>query len=158
MEFTDKEIEILKILQKNLPDSLTPYAHIADEVGLGEEYIINFIKKLKDNKVIRRFGASIKHQKTGYDSNAMVAWKIDDSLIDEAGEIAAKHNNISHCYHRPSPSPDWNYTLFTMIHGKTKQECLNVIEDLKKTTKLDEHIILESIQELKKTSMVYFKD
>ncbi len=157
MEFNTKEKAILKIVQTNIPDSLTPYADIAKEVGVSEEEVLNLLSNLVENKTVRRFGASIKHQKTGYDSNAMVAWIISDDLIDEIGAEAAKHRNISHCYHRPSSAPDWPYTLFTMIHGRSMQECLDVIEELRNTTKLEKYAILESIKELKKTSMLYFE-
>jgi len=154
--FTQKELAVLRIVQNNLPDSATPYADIAHEVGLEEAEVLALLQSLRDNGTIRRFGASIKHQKTIWSHNAMVAWLIDDALIDACGEIAAKHENISHCYHRPTSAKDWPYTLYTMIHGRNKEDITNAIEELRKTTKLDHYEILESIQELKKTSMKYF--
>ncbi len=156
MNFTEKERAILGIVQADLPDSLTPYADIAKEVGVSEDVVIALLSGLVEDTTIRRFGASIKHQRTGYDSNAMVAWRIDENLIDEAARIASDNKNISHCYYRPSSAADWPYTLFTMIHGKTDQECLDVVEKLRQTTSLDEYAILESIKELKKISMTYF--
>ena len=154
--FTDTEQAILRIVQRNLPDSATPYADIAQQVGCSEEDVMALLRRLRDEGAIRRFGASIKHQKTGWSHNAMVAWKIDDALIDQCGEHAAKHTNISHCYHRPSTAPDWPYTLFTMIHGRSEAECLQVVEQLRRETVLSEYAILESLKELKKTSMTYF--
>lgn len=157
MEFTAIQEEILRKVQANLPSSLTPYAQIAQEVGVTEEEVITFLQSLKESGVIRRFGASIKHQRVGYKHNAMVAWEIDDSLIDEAGEIAAKHKSISHCYHRPSPDrAAWPYTLFTMIHGMEESDIQEVIQELIAGTTLEKYAILESIQELKKISMTYF--
>lgn len=154
--FTPTEQAILRIVQKNLPDSLTPYADIAAQVGCDEATVMNLLHRLRDDGAIRRFGASIKHQKTGWNHNAMVAWRIDDSLIDACGEHAATHPHISHCYHRPSSAPDWPYTLYTMIHGRSREECLQVVEDLRRDTALDDYAILESLQELKKISMTYF--
>jgi len=156
MNFTEKEKAVLSIVQANLPDSLTPYADIAKKVGISEEQVLTLLRGLVEDSTIRRFGASIKHQRTGYNSNAMVAWRIDENLIDDAAAVAIKNKNISHCYYRPSSAPDWPYTLFTMIHGKTNQECLDVVEELQRTTRLDEYAILESIQELRKISMTYF--
>ena len=158
MNFTPQEYAILGMVQNNLPDGLTPYADIAANVGCAEADVLNLLQKLKDTGVIRRFGASIKHQKTGWTYNAMVAWKIDPLNVDRAGEIAATHQRISHCYYRPSLSPDWPYEFFTMIHGRTKEDYLEVIEDLKKTTPLSEYAVLRSLKELKKTSMSYFQE
>lgn len=154
--FTPIEQAILRIVQSNLPDSLTPYADIAHKVGCDEATVIDLLARLKDDGAIRRFGASIKHQKTGWNHNAMVAWRIDDARIDACGEEAARHPHISHCYHRPSSAPDWPYTLYTMIHGRSREECLNVVEDLRRTTALEDYAILESLHELKKISMTYF--
>ncbi len=157
MQFTQIEEKILHIVQFNLPDTLTPYKDIADDVGCSEEEVINLLKKLKEDGVIRRFGASIKHQQVGYKFNAMVAWEIEDSLIDKAGEIAATYHEISHCYHRPTPNKEeWPYTLFTMIHGMEESDIQNTIKKLISETDLETFAVLESIKELKKTSMTYF--
>lgn len=158
MNFTEKERKVLSIVQANLPDSLTPYADIAKEAGLSEEEVLALLARLKEDGTIRRFGASIKHQKTGYNSNAMVAWKIDGDEVEKAAEYAVNNPRISHCYYRPSSAPDWQYTFYTMIHGKTMQECYDVVEELRQNTCLDEYAILESIKELKKISMTYFDD
>lgn len=156
MNFTEQERAILAIVQDNLPENLTPYADIAKQVGVEENFVITFLQSLKDNTIIRRFGASIKHQRTGYSHNAMVAWIISDDLIDQAGEQAAKNPFISHCYHRPSDVADWPYTFYTMIHGKKVDDCQKIIEELRATTPLDVYVILESLKELKKSSMKYF--
>ena len=29
-----------------------------------------------------------------------------------------------------SPAPDWPYTLYTMIHGRSEAECRGVVDDL----------------------------
>ena len=158
MNFTEKERKVLSIVQANLPDSLTPYADIAKEAGLSEEEVIHLLERLKEDGTIRRFGASIKHQKTGYNHNAMVAWKISEEEVEKAVEYVTQNSRISHCYYRPSSAPDWQYTFFTMIYGKTMQECYDVVEDLRQNTCLDEYAILESIKELKKISMAYFED
>ena len=70
--------------------------------------------------------------------------------------IAARHSRISHVYYRPSAAPDWPYELYTMVHGRSEQECLDVAQELIATTPLREYAILKSLKELKKISMTYF--
>lgn len=156
MEFTDKERAILAAAQGDLPDSATPFADIAHQVGAETDDVIALFQRLKDSGVIRRFGASIKHQRTGWTHNAMVAWKADRALADVAGPAAAEHTHISHCYYRPSAAEDWPYTLYTMIHGRDASEIDAVIGELRSATALDEYAVLESLKELKKISMTYF--
>ncbi|BAV92560.1 siroheme decarboxylase subunit beta [Candidatus Desulfovibrio trichonymphae] len=156
MKFTDTERAILRIVQTNLPDSLAPYADIARETGVSEADVLALLIRLKESGAIRRFGASIKHQKTGWTHNAMVAWKVNEALVDACGVLAAQHDHISHVYYRPSSAPDWPYTLYTMVHGRNEAECLGVVEELAHTSPLREHAVLKSLKELKKTSMIYF--
>ena len=155
-QFTETERAILRIVQADLPDTLTPYADIGRTVGCTEEEVLDLLSRLKQSGAIRRFGASIKHQKTGWTHNAMVAWIVDEADSDAIGEVAAKNQRISHVYFRPTSAPDWPYTLYTMVHGRSEDECLQVIEELRRETALDEYAVLDSLEELKKTSMTYF--
>ena len=155
-QFTEKEREILRIVQKNLPDSLTPYADIATSVGVEESEVLNLLRGMAEDGSIRRFGASLKHQKAGFAHNAMVAWIVKPEEADAAGEEASRHPLISHCYYRPSSAPDWPYELYTMIHGRHPDEYKEVIAALRATTVLREFAVLESLREMKKTSMTYF--
>ena len=87
-EFTPTQKDILRIVQADLPDSLTPYADIAREVGTSEEAVLELLRSLKEEGVIRRFGASIKHQRTGWNVNAMVAWIVERERVEEVGTKA----------------------------------------------------------------------
>ncbi|MDR3174971.1 MAG: Lrp/AsnC family transcriptional regulator [Desulfovibrio sp.] len=156
VSFSRSQRIVLGIVQENLPDGLEPYAEIAAKAGIGEEEVLDFLRALLAQGAIRRFGASIKHQKAGYVHNAMVAWKITPETADEAGRLAARHPGVSHCYYRPSSFPDWPYELYTMVHGRTRGECERAIEEIAGLAALSEHIVLESLKELKKSSMRYF--
>ncbi len=155
-EFTEAERIVLRIAQKNLPDSATPYADMAREAGITEEEVIALLTRLKGSGAIRRFGVSLRHHKTAWTHNAMVAWKIASELADAAGEEAAKHPRVSHCYYRPSSAADWPYTLYTMVHGRSPEECRETISQLQAIPNMDEFTMLESLKELKKSSMTYF--
>jgi DNA-binding Lrp family transcriptional regulator len=156
--FTDAECAVLRIAQADLPDSLTPYADMAAEAGMTEAQVLALLTRLKESGAIRRFGASIRHQKTGWTHNAMVAWKVDEAKVDLCGALAAGHEHISHVYYRPGSgtAEDWPYALYTMVHGRSEAECLDVVESLARTGPLKEYVILNSLKELKKISMTYF--
>ena len=86
----------------------------------------------------------------------MVAWIVGEAESEAAGEFAARNPRISHVYFRPTSAPDWPYTLYTMVHGRSEEECREVIDELRRETTLDEYAVLDSLEELKKTSMTYF--
>jgi DNA-binding Lrp family transcriptional regulator len=156
VSFSRAQRAVLGIVQENIPDCPDPYAEIAAKAGLSEAEVIDFLRALLAQGAIRRFGASIKHQKAGYAHNAMVAWKITLETADEAGSLAASHPRVSHCYYRPSPFPDWPYELYTMVHGRSRGECSRAIEEIAGRAALSDYIVLESLKELKKSSMRYF--
>jgi DNA-binding Lrp family transcriptional regulator len=156
MAFTETERAILRMVQRDLPDSLTPFADIAEAAGTDEAFVLGLLRRLKETGAVRRFGASVKHQKAGFSHNAMVAWKIAPEHADEAGKAAADNANVSHCYYRPSPVEDWPYTLYTMVHGRSGEECGAAIEALAALPRMGEHAVLSSLRELKKISMTYF--
>mgnify|MGYP004540659481 CR=1 FL=1 len=158
LDFTEQERAILRLVQADLPDSLTPYADIATQVGCAEEEVIALLHRLRECGAIRRFGASIKHQKTGWNHNAMVAWIVprDADVVERCGTEAAKHPNVSHCYYRPSAAPDWPYELYTMVQGRSAGECDRVVAELETMLGLHDHAALSSIKELKKISPTYF--
>jgi len=155
-QFTDTERAILRLVQASLPDSLTPYADIAKIVGVAEGDVLSLLLRLQESGAIRRFGASVKHQKTGWSNNAMVAWCVEEHLVDAAGKKAAEHAQVSHCYYRPSSATDWPYELYTMVHGRSEEDCQQVIATLQETMGLTQYSVLLSIKECKKTSMTYF--
>lgn len=156
--FSDVERRVLAMVQDDLPDSATPFADLAQACGATEEQVLELLGGLKEQGVIRRFGATLRHQKAGYGHNAMVAWLVPEGRdADEIGKVMAARTEISHCYRRVS-YPEWPYQLYTMIHGQNPGDCLRVVEELARETGIKDHEVLESLRELKKISMRYFED
>jgi DNA-binding Lrp family transcriptional regulator len=154
--FTETEQRILALAGADLPDSHAPFAAIAEAVGCTEDEVLALLTRLKDDGVIRRFGATLRHQKAGYGHNAMVSWRVDDP--DEAqrvGKLMAERPEISHCYIRRT-YPQWKYNLYTMIHGKAPGDCMEVVDAISRETGVTDYQILQSVRELKKISMRYF--
>ncbi|MBI5179214.1 MAG: Lrp/AsnC family transcriptional regulator [Nitrospinae bacterium] len=155
-EITELDKKIMKRLQDSIPSSLRPYKEIADDAGVGEDEVIRRINLYKEKKWIRRFGATLRHQKAGFKFNGMGVWKVpnpDDR--QRLGEEMAAFHEVSHCYERPSYE-DWPYNLFTMIHGESQRECEEVARRISEKTGLKEYTMLYSSREFKKSSMKYF--
>ncbi|MBU1742312.1 MAG: Lrp/AsnC family transcriptional regulator, partial [Proteobacteria bacterium] len=113
-------------------------------------------KRLADEGILRRFGATLKHQNSGFAANALVAWRVPPARLDEVGPALAAHRRITHCYHR-RPHPNFDYNLYTMIHGATEAEVRRIAAELAARTGLEDRLVLFSSAELKKTTMRYFQ-
>jgi DNA-binding Lrp family transcriptional regulator len=156
MSFTEQEKKILQIVQADLPDSIAPFADIADKAGVSEDQVLSLLSRLKEDGCIRRFGATLRHQQAGFGFNAMVAWYVDgDKDIQAIGKAMARRPEITHCYERKN-CLDWPYNLYTMIHGRSRDDCQRVVEELISETGVVQYEMLFSNEELKKTSMKYF--
>ena len=157
-QFTPTEQKILAIVQGTLPDSATPYADIAAQAGATEDEVLTLLRGMKQSGEIRRFGATLRHQKAGYSHNAMVAWRVPaDEDANAIGYAMAERPEISHCYIRRT-TPEWTYNLYTMVHGQNPGDHARVVAELSEATGLTNYDVLESVRELKKTSMVYFQE
>ncbi len=128
--------KLLVELQFGLPICANPYLAIAEKIGCEQEEVIEGIKRLKQQKFIKRFGVVVKHRKLGYQSNAMVVWNIADEEVDKYGELFSREDCVTLCYQRPRQLPHWPYNLFTMIHGKKRADVLEQIQQL-----IDKHQI-----------------
>lgn len=154
--FTESEARILALAGADIPDGPTPFAAIAEHVNCTEDEVLALLTRLKQEGVIRRFGATLRHQKAGYGHNAMVAWRVDDpEEAQRVGKIMADRPEISHCYIRRT-YPQWKYNLYTMIHGKNPGDCMEVVSAISASTGVSDYQILQSVRELKKISMRYF--
>jgi DNA-binding Lrp family transcriptional regulator len=153
---TELEKQVIAALQGDIPIVEHPYQQIAVELGLEEEKVLSVLNDLVHRGIIRRFGATLRHQKSGYQANAMVAWRVPEERIEEAGKIMASFRAVSHCYRR-DPNPAWPYNLYTMVHGKDEAACRRAAAKMSLKAGVDEYAMLFSRRELKKTSMQYFK-
>jgi len=156
MTFTEIEERILALAGGDIPDHPEPFKVIAEKAGATEKQVLELLNRLREDGVIRRFGATLRHQKAGYSYNAMVAWRVPEERVDELGDLFSKRPEISHCYVRRT-YPEWTYNFYTMIHGERPGHCAEVVAELEKQSGIADHCTLNSLKELKKTSMVYFK-
>ena len=149
------EKKIIASVQQDMEVTERPYLNIAQNLGVSEKQLLEILKDLCNREVIRRFGATLRHQRSGFTANAMVAWKVDEDRIETVGQKMAAFQQVSHCYRR-NPSPDWPYNLYTMVHASDEGSCQETARMMSEATLVRDYVLLFSLEELKKTSMVYF--
>ena len=147
--------KIIRLIQGDLSLNPRPFAVLAEAIGITENQFIEHIRKLKDMGIIRRFGATLRHQEAGFGSNAMVAWLVPNDQVEEVGRILAQFQEVTHCYQR-RPQKDWKYNIYTMIHGTNQEQCYQITARMSRSTGITDYRLLFSEQEFKKTSMEYF--
>ena len=152
---TEIEKRVIAAIQGNIEVTSRPYRQIAKSLDIPEERLLEILQKLCARGVIRRFGATIRHQKSGFTANAMVAWQVEEDRIETVGKIMASFRQVSHCYRR-NPTGDWPSNLYTMIHARDEASCRETARKMAEKSGVAEYALLFSRRELKKTSMQYF--
>ncbi len=149
------EQKVIAAIQGDMPVTARPYQELAERIGMSESAFLEVLGALRDRDIIRRFGATLRHQKSGYAANAMGAWQVPEDRIEAVGERMAACRQISHCYRR-NPNGDWPYNLYTMIHAESPEACWEIAREMSRHTGVEDYTLLFSLRELKKTSMTYF--
>ena len=152
---TELEKKIIASLQEDIEISERPYLGIARKLEISEQVLLETLQGLCDRGIIRRYGATLRHQKTGFTANAMAAWQVAEERIDDVGSKMASFREVSHCYRR-NPTDRWPYNLYTMIHASDEDACRQTAQNMSEATTVDTYTLLFSRKELKKTSMIYF--
>jgi DNA-binding Lrp family transcriptional regulator len=154
---TQQERAFVREMQQHIEYIPEPFAAAAEAVGVSQPALFDIAADMTERKMLRRFAAILRHQKAGYRVNGMGVWAVDPDKADEAGDIMSEFRNISHCYLRPT-YPDWPYNVFSMIHGKSKEDCEAVARAVQERTGIEEYTMLYSTREFKKTRVEYFTD
>jgi DNA-binding Lrp family transcriptional regulator len=154
-EITDFDIAVIRQLQKDLPITARPFDGWAEELGVSTEELLAAGQQMIERKQMRRFSAVLNHRKAGFRFNGMGVWAVPDERTDEVGYQMAAFKAVSHCYLRPT-YPDWPYTIFTMVHGRSMEECENILQAIEDETGITERTTLYSTKEYKKTRVSYF--
>ena len=150
-ELTARDIEFVRFMQRDLPVTERPFADSV--VPLPELQTLH--RQFLETGRMRRFAAVLHHRKAGFSANAMGVWAVPEADVDRIGELMATFRAVSHCYRRPS-YPDWPFNIFTMVHGKSQEECEQELAAIAEKTGIRERGALYSTNEYKKVRVCYF--
>jgi DNA-binding Lrp family transcriptional regulator len=149
---------VIRATQGDLPVVSEPYVEAARAVGLPVPALIAHLEGMMERGLLRRVAAILFHRRAGFSANGMGVWRVPEDRVLEAGGRMAAFRGISHCYERPT-YPDWPYQLFTMAHGRSKEECDAILDAVAESVGcIQQRATLYSSTEFKKVRLLYFTD
>jgi DNA-binding Lrp family transcriptional regulator len=155
--FDDLDVAVVRATQGDMPVVPEPYAPAARRLGMTVEALLARMEAMRERGLLRRVAAILFHRRAGFSANGMGVWKVPEADIAEIGPLMASFRGISHCYQRPTYE-DWPYSVFTMAHGRSKEECDAVLDAIAEETGITERATLYSSTEFKKIRLLYFTD
>ena len=151
---------MIRALQGPMEPVERPYDEAAAELGMTTpRSCSSTCGGMVDRKLLRRVAAILFHRRAGFSANGMGVWKVPEEEIMETGRRMASFRGISHCYQRPTYE-DWPYSVFTMAHGRSKEECDAILDSIAEECGMgpDDRATLYSSTEYKKIRLHYFTD
>jgi siroheme decarboxylase len=157
--YDEGDIALIRALQGPMEAVARPYDSAAGELGISTEELLDRLRGMIDRKILRRVAAILYHRRAGFSANGMGVWKVPEDQIMEVGGRMASFRGISHCYQRPTYE-DWPYSVFTMAHGRSKEECDAVLDAIAAECGMgpEDRATLYSSTEYKKIRLHYFTE
>jgi siroheme decarboxylase len=152
---TQAEIETVRLLQRDLPLQPRPYDALARTSGIPTDEILGAARSMQKRGQLRRFSAVVLSRKPGFVASAMGVWIVPADNVDDYGAQLSQNKAVSHCYLRTVYS-DWPYNVYTIVHGRSVDECESIINDLAIDTGLKEKQALYPTREYKKSRIQLF--
>jgi DNA-binding Lrp family transcriptional regulator len=155
--YDELDIAVIRALQGDMPVVEEPYTAAAAQLGMPQERFLDHLAGMQERGLLRRVAAILYHRRAGFSANGMGVWQVPDEQIFEIGCRMAAVRGISHCYQRPTYE-DWPYSVFTMAHGRSKEECDAVLDAIAEQTGIHGRATLYSSTEFKKVRLLYFTE
>ena len=113
---------IIRATQAGLPLTARPYHAVAAQLGLAPDLVMARLRDMLAAGIVRRIGAVPNHYALGYRANGMSVWDVPDDRVSDMGRRLGALDFVTHCYRRPRHPPLWPYSLFAMVHGRSRAE------------------------------------
>lgn len=145
----------IHLLQDELPIQPRPFDVIARQLNEHPDELIEFIREQQESGTISRVGPVLTPAKGRFSASAMGVWVVQNDRLDEIATRFSEDEMIPTCTIR-EPREEWPYNLFTIIQGRTVDECETTMERLATTAGIDDYRALFSVHEFKQTRMDLF--
>jgi DNA-binding Lrp family transcriptional regulator len=157
--YDDRDIAVIRALQGPMAVADRPYDEAAAAVGMSATELLDHLRGMQERHILRRVAAILYHRRAGFSANGMGVWRVPEDRILEIGKRMAAVRGVSHCYQRPTYA-DWPYSVFTMAHGRSKEECDAILDSIADEHGLhgDDRATLYSSTEYKKIRLHYFTE
>ena len=135
--------EILNEIQSDFPITSRPFQEVGKRLGLSETEIIEKIKRLKSDGIIRRIGGNFNSRKLNFTSTLCAA-KVPEDKIDSFVSIVNRYEGVTHNYLRNHEYNIW----FTFI-APSVAYIERALKDISRETGIHEILNLPAVKMFK---------
>ncbi len=119
---------LLEKIQDHFPLVSEPFKVLAEELGITEEEVLRRLKRLKEEGILRHFGASIDSRKLGF-VTTLCTIAVPPERREEIAQKIALRAEVTHCYLRKH-----HYNIWFTLVAKDFQTVENILKEIAKET------------------------
>lgn len=139
----NKDRAILNEIQSNFPISSNPYLDVGMRMGLSESEVLERVKRLKAEGVIRRIGGNFDSRRLNFTSTLCAA-KVPEEDVEGFVRVVNAYPGVTHNYLR---NHDYN-VWFTFI-APSMEHIEDALDEIGKTTNVTEIVNLPAVKRFK---------
>lgn len=124
---------LINALQDGFPISPSPYAAASERLGISADELLQRIQRLKDSKIISRFGPLFHAERMG-GALSLVAMSIPAADFDRVAEQVNAHPEVAHNYER-----DHAFNMWFVLATETEQRLQEVLREIERETGYPAH-------------------
>lgn len=152
------DLHLLSELENGLPLVEEPFEEIGKRLNLTGREVLERIQQLQAVGIIWRFRARINQRRVGISANALVTWRDAEGMNGKMGSLLASFPCVTYCYERLPVPGRWEYTVYTVHHGYTRDAVLAEIQTLADQIDVHDYIVLFSTEEFKRVPNVRIRE
>ncbi len=146
-DFEDRVDEIDKAIlnrvQSDFPIASRPFKVIGEELELEEQEVIERLRRLRREGIIRRIGGNFVPHKVGFVSTLCAA-RVPDGMIDNFARVVNRYAGVTHNYQRDNLYNVW----FTFI-APSMEEIERNLDRISRETGVDKILNLPATRVFK---------
>jgi DNA-binding Lrp family transcriptional regulator len=124
-QYSKLEQQLLNDFQHGLPLSPTPYADIAEKLGVYESTVIENLQRLQTEGVISRVGAVFRPNRVGVSTLAAMA--VPEQELETIADIVSSFDEVNHNYER-----DHQFNLWFVVVATDDESLQSTLAEIEK--------------------------
>ncbi len=139
----DIDRKLLNVIQSDFPIAKRPYKDLGARLDCSEDEILERIKRLKKEGIIRRIGGNFDSKRLGF-ATTLCAAKVPDDKINRFVEAVNRYPEVTHNYLR-----DHHYNIWFTFVAPNMKVINRYIEEIIECTGVKEILNLPAVRTFK---------
>lgn len=121
--------QLLNEYQHDFPLSPTPYADMAEKLGISEQAVIDLLSVLKQKNILSRVGAVFRPNRVG--ASTLAAMAVPEHRLEEVADIISSYSAVNHNYER-----EHHFNLWFVATAENTERLNAILEDMEQQTEV----------------------